>query len=789
MCQRPVVGFAGVNRRFQSLACHGRRWFAGFVFAESWVEVVLTLLGICYVIYRAIKLPLAPDEWGVLRSIYYHHFAGQFAARDWEDWNAQAQFLNLVLSRACFHLFRFNEIQRIRIPSVLSFGVFLYAIWRIRQQFTRRLVGRLAFFALLSNAFVLDYFSVSRGYGLAMAFATLSLAGLFEAGEGKSGWAFLAVWSAALAVVSNFSFLFLYLAILLIALFLLRRESIARLFWVASSALMLGAFYLPRLIVMERHNLLYFGGTSGFVSDTVVSLVKCMFYEGSPFYPFSSSRLEVALAWAVVGLVVGSAIGLFWSRDRRGLRICFCLLAMVAMILTGHSLLRVRFPIERAAMYFIPPFVLQIACLADRAPLRWLRLALSGLLLACSVAAAWGVNLTHMCISKVMADIPALVRDLTLSHERENKPVVLCVSDGTKWQVWYYAELATKTPETERLQDHGCFARIDWLYVYEPHCGGPTKEGRLSTPVTTDLFLSGDDYPPTWFLHDTVFMREYPVSHWRLYSKIEETVARDEDIQRMGPDLADGHLSLGNVLMQEGKVGGAIAQFEQALHIRPDLGQVHYDLGKALAQMGQVQKAIQEYHSALQIAPDFAEAHYSLGLLLEQAGQTPEAIAQYELAIRINPDYADAHNSLGATLAQLGRVQEAIGHWEQALRIQPDFAQVHNNLGHALTHMGRVPEAIPHLEQALRIDPGYAGAHVNLGIALARLGRMQEATGHWEQALRLNPDIAEAHFNLAVALEKTGRTREAIDHYQQALKLRPDSASARDALARLGVVQ
>ncbi|MGD1018435.1 MAG: hypothetical protein ABSA12_03865, partial [Verrucomicrobiia bacterium] len=144
------------------------------------MEIVLALLGLSYVTYRLIKLPLAPDEWGLLRSIYHLHFADHFTARDWGDWNAQAQFLNLVLSRACFDLFRFNEIQRIRIPSLLAFGVFLCAIWRIRQQFTRRLVGRLAFVALLSNAFVLDYFSDSRGYGLAMAFATLSLAALLE---------------------------------------------------------------------------------------------------------------------------------------------------------------------------------------------------------------------------------------------------------------------------------------------------------------------------------------------------------------------------------------------------------------------------------------------------------------------------------------------------------------------------------------------------------------------------------------------------------------------------------
>ena len=95
------------------------------------------------------------------------------------------------------------------------------------------------------------------------------------------------------------------------------------------------------------------------------------------------------------------------------------------------------------------------------------------MLLAYSVTAAWGLNRTHMCISTVMADIPALIQDLTRIHQKNSQPVELCMSDGTKWQVWYYAELAAKVPENERLQERECFAQIGWLYVYETYCGLP----------------------------------------------------------------------------------------------------------------------------------------------------------------------------------------------------------------------------------------------------------------------------------------------------------------------------
>jgi tetratricopeptide (TPR) repeat protein len=738
-----------MKRGFKSSDCHGRRWFAGFSFADSWFEVVLTLLGLIYVADRVIRLPLATDEWGVLYSIYHHHFADHFTATDWKDWNAQAQLLNLVLSRTCFHLFRFNEIQRIRIPSLLSFGVFLCAIWRLRGQFTRRLVGRLAFVALLSNAFVLDYFGVSRGYGLAMAFATLSLAALFEAGDGNGRWAFWAAGSAALAAVSNLSFLYFAVAILLSSLFLLRRESFSRRFWLAVSALVLGVFYLPRVIVMQRHNLFYFGGTSGFVSDTVVSLVKCLFYEGSPFYPFPTSRLEAVLAWVVVGLVMASALGLFWGRDRRGSQTSICLLAIVAMIFASHSLLRVRYPVERAAMYFIPLFVIQVACLADSTRHRWLRSGLSGLLVAYSVVAAWGLNLTHMCVSKVMADIPALVEDLKRIHEDNRRPVVLCLSDGTKWQVWYYAELATQLPENERLQDRECYARIDWLHVFEPHCGLPTERGRLSTAATTHLFLSSDDCPPTWFLHDTVFVREYPVSHWRLYARVGDDIPRGEEALQVKPDYADGHFSQATVLMQEGKFGEAVGQYEQALRIKPDYVEAHSNLGMALARTGKIEEAIAQYEQALRIDPDFAPAHSNLGVALARAGRIGEAIAQYEQALRIDPDFAEVHYDLGVLLTQMGRIEEAIAHYGQALRIKSEYAEAHYNLGVLLAQTGKIQEAIAQFEQALRIQPEYAEAHYNLGVVLAQTGKIQEAVAHFEEALRIQPDFTLAQQALA----------------------------------------
>jgi tetratricopeptide (TPR) repeat protein len=252
-----------------------------------------------------------------------------------------------------------------------------------------------------------------------------------------------------------------------------------------------------------------------------------------------------------------------------------------------------------------------------------------------------------------------------------------------------------------------------------------------------------------------------------------------------GEYYAEVQTSLGNQLLQAGKVSEAFGHYQQALRINPDCAEAHESLGSALVQLGRGPEGLAQYEQALRIKPDYAEAHLSLGSALVAQGRVSEAITHYEEALRIKPDYPDVHESLGNVLMQLGRLPEAIGHYEQALRINPDLAEAHNNLGTALAHTGKIEEAITHFEQALRLNPDFAEAHNNLGIVLAHTGKIEEAIAHFEQALRINPDYAEAHYNLGKALAQAGCVPEAIGQYEQALRINPDFTQAQNALARL----
>jgi tetratricopeptide (TPR) repeat protein len=247
-------------------------------------------------------------------------------------------------------------------------------------------------------------------------------------------------------------------------------------------------------------------------------------------------------------------------------------------------------------------------------------------------------------------------------------------------------------------------------------------------------------------------------------------------------DNYQAHYSLGEALLNTGKVSEAIGHYEQALQIQPDYAEVHNNFGNALVKEGKLRDAIGHYEQALRIQPNLAEAHYNLGVALEKDGRLQDALEHYKQAVRIEPDHAEAHNNLGNALFQVGNVQEAIEHYEQALRIQPDFAEAHYNLGSALGRAGKLEEAIEQYRQALRIKPNYAEAHYNLGVALEQAGRFQDALEHYEQAVQIKPDYADAHNNLGITLARLGRLPEAIGHFEQALRLKPDSAEMHNNL-------
>jgi tetratricopeptide (TPR) repeat protein len=197
----------------------------------------------------------------------------------------------------------------------------------------------------------------------------------------------------------------------------------------------------------------------------------------------------------------------------------------------------------------------------------------------------------------------------------------------------------------------------------------------------------------------------------------------------------------------------AIVQYQKALEIKPDFEEGHINLGNALLQKGSVDEAIVQYQKALEIKPDYAEAQYNLGNAFTQKGGVDEAITHFQKALEINPDYAEAHNNLGLAFFQTGRMAGAITQYRTALEIKPGNAAAQNNLAWvlAICPQASLRNGNQAVELAQRADQLFGGNNPlvlrTLATAYAEAGRFPEAVETAQRALQL----AEAQSNPALA--------------------------------------
>jgi len=530
--------------------------------AWPWVEVTVVLLTSLYLLYRFFRLPLLGDEWGFLWSIYSNGFFEDiFGFR--HDLFAQGEILSLLFSKLCHRLLRINEVQSIRIPTLLSWFLFVLFAWRIRRLFDHRFLGVLAFVALLTNAFVLDYFTLAQGIGMALSFLLGSLCLLIEITRRSdqvngSNWrAHCIAWLATLMPLVHMAFMpacvgcFAMIIWLWVRAQLVQghrstwqwlRQIVADNHYLFAPLLVIVLMFLPRAIIYSTESELIKtstpeGGANGFIAGMVSSLVTRVFYD-IHLTTFTTG----VIAWGTV--LFGVTLGLtsiwkaLWSR---GSVVSLCLGITVLAILSAKLVLGMPYPKVRWALYLLPMVLLQALCCADEATKGWGRLFRG--FIGCSligfiIIGLLNLNLTHTITEIMFVDAPVIVRDLEVIHRQTQQPMVLYMSDGRKWAIWYYAARMFGLESRMRAKDPFCQVTQDWLTIYEGHCGRSPQSPRQFIPQTNFFLLTEEDEPPDWVpesedalggihldltggsLHAVLtLVAEYPLTRTRLYKR------------------------------------------------------------------------------------------------------------------------------------------------------------------------------------------------------------------------------------------------------------------------------
>ena len=316
-----------------------------------------------YVVLRALFVPLVHDE---TTSFLAYAQPGTFLPFR-SMWDANNHFLNsacgwLGYSIGGLHLFA------LRWASVAAFALYAWSAWRIGNRIGHRGVCWCLWCALLFCPLVIEYFSLFRGYGPALAFLLFALEAMTTYAvmhDGRSLWRALAALALANGFVLALVPLWTIALVLLAVLAKAQRRHLAVL-WVVGFvplALVVGYSFL-----MSRYGLLYHGSTEGFVAVTVRSLALGVFGTGDPV-------VVSAMLAAVVGglgLVTRRAVQERSLLSPSAVVAWLLVLEGIGRIAAAH-IIGLNHASDRTAMHLLLLGILVVAFAADnvRTPWQW----------------------------------------------------------------------------------------------------------------------------------------------------------------------------------------------------------------------------------------------------------------------------------------------------------------------------------------------------------------------------------------------------------------------------------
>ncbi len=215
-----------------------------------------------------------------------------------------------------------------------------------------------------------------------------------------------------------------------------------------------------------------------------------------------------------------------------------------------------------------------------------------------------------------------------------------------------------------------------------------------------------------------------------------------QDVLSLGPAIYDTDKRLGEVYLDEGKLGKGRELIEAALRQTPWDGSLYYELGRI----------DQEENHPAQTREEFAAANR-----LKSVDQTSiQKLLQLDEAVHRHQD-ALIRSLQAQVMASAGKDPEIM-----------------DSTGVLLGEGGYYAQAIEPFNQAIKSAPKNFEPHFDLAFTLLKLGQTAQAEAELEQALSLAPESPEVNKLLAVIYVDHGQTQKAIERLEAARQTAPD---------------
>lgn len=343
------------------------------------LRLLLFMAGVlfCYTVARAYLIPFVHDEsYSFLNAVNLplsDVLSLRFKDANNHPLNSWGMF---VFSK----LLGSSELS-LRLPNLLAHLIYLFASLMIVRRFSSPIVAISSFLVLNINIFLLEFFALARGYGLGSGFLMLSVWLAVESIEANRELRSFILGSSALiagtlAVLSNYTFIYFYVALplgLLMGRVLRSPETnnqalndisprisslllLAFAFWNSGLTMLTAG---REIIALRRLGVFYVGGKNGFWQDTIRSIIDHS-VTATTIAPadWIGTALEVGIALILTLsalLVARLLVKRRFSRGRLALAAMVCVFfCSVVLVISAFVILDVNYPQDRSAVFLIP---------------------------------------------------------------------------------------------------------------------------------------------------------------------------------------------------------------------------------------------------------------------------------------------------------------------------------------------------------------------------------------------------------------------------------------------------
>jgi Dolichyl-phosphate-mannose-protein mannosyltransferase len=330
---------------------------------RKWLFIPLILVGVAYFIARAVMIPMVVDEVCTLDRFVFQRF-GQIYTFDGltTDMVPNNHLLNSWLTKISLFIFG-NTPLALRSPNILAGLLALLAGWGIATKLGKSWLVQLAIFLLIfSNLFVAEFFSLTRGYGLAHAAIVISFWAWLQYASIKTHF-----WLVVGLLFSGFAFMSHLTTVNVLAtmggllmLSALFEKSYRKAALVFSIVLAIVALMTPFVLKVIASNQA-FGGLTGFYVDVVENTCRNVL-----FYHLLERHVMtlVVLVIGLFGLCVSGSI-FSWYKDKHALQkpevfATGLLTGTILLILIECNFLGVPFPRDRTSLFLVPMFGIMV---------------------------------------------------------------------------------------------------------------------------------------------------------------------------------------------------------------------------------------------------------------------------------------------------------------------------------------------------------------------------------------------------------------------------------------------